>query len=546
MIRLRSFITVFLLILPLLTSCYDDTEIWKTLQDHEARITNLEEFCKQLNTNIVSLRDIIGVLESRDYIKDVVPLIENSAYVGYSLTFNNRKPIIIYNGKKGDDAVVPHIGIKRDLDGIWYWTLDGEWILDDEGSKIRANGEKGDSGKDGIVPRLKIEEEYWWVSYDYGETWDRLGQATGQPGKEGDSMFDSVSQDDHFVYLKLVGGEIIQLAKYISKERRIETVHNIENKAVQAYQKVIYNNNDYSYSCVDYLTSSSLGTAFDVPSGEVVYTDIDLSAAYREIVIADNPGFLNSRIISLDLSSDSYTLYNLAGGKNYYYRVYKDHNPYLLLNSGEFATIGTVRFLRIKASKDYEHNWLKNVRDIGGWKVNGNREIRYGAIIRGYEPNHISNGVKTVFVSNTGLAELRKLGINAQLDLRGIEYAENEQGKMMDGFAYACVPLDLWFYRLNIYCKISKSANAFANAIRQIIVWLREGRGIYVHCKGGCDRTGALCAIIEGLCGVSENDINHDYELSNRNRSREYYSLAKGDSYDGDFKYAMEYVKGLL
>ena len=38
----------------------------------------------------------------------------------------------------------------KDTDGIYYWTIDGEWLLDSKGNKIQANGYNG------ITPRLKI------------------------------------------------------------------------------------------------------------------------------------------------------------------------------------------------------------------------------------------------------------------------------------------------------------------------------------------------------------------------------------------------------
>lgn len=37
---------------------------------------------------------------------------------------------------------------------------------------------------------------------------------------------------------------------------------------------------------------------------------------------------------------------------------------------------------------------------------------------------------------------------------------------------------------------------------------------VYVHCNAGADRTGTICAIIEALLGMSEEDILHDYETT--------------------------------
>lgn len=87
------------------------------------------------------------------------------------------------------------------------------------------------TGKDGITPLLKIENDYWFVSYDEGETWTQLGKATGEDGKDGadgkdgqngadgkdgqdgDSMFQSVTQDENYVYFTLADGTVIKIAK---------------------------------------------------------------------------------------------------------------------------------------------------------------------------------------------------------------------------------------------------------------------------------------------------------------------------------------------
>ena len=185
--------------IALLASCHQ--AIWDKLNDHEARISRLEQMCNQFNTNINALQVLVNAINERDYIKDVVPLSENGVTVGYTVTFNKSNPINIYNGKNGQDAKAPVIGIRKEED-VWYWTLNGEWILDQDGNKVRA---------DGVSPMLKIEEEKWWVSYDSGATWEQLGAIEG--GQGGDSMFKEVKQDERFWYFILADGEEIKIAK---------------------------------------------------------------------------------------------------------------------------------------------------------------------------------------------------------------------------------------------------------------------------------------------------------------------------------------------
>ena len=66
------------------------------------------------------------------------------------------------------------------------------------------------SGKDGITPLLKIEDDYWYVSYDEGATWKKEGKAKGD---DGDSMFQSVKVDDKYIYFTLADGTTFKLEK---------------------------------------------------------------------------------------------------------------------------------------------------------------------------------------------------------------------------------------------------------------------------------------------------------------------------------------------
>ena len=144
------------------------------------------------------------------------------------------------NGVDGKDGHTPQIGVKQDADGIYYWIVDGEWLLDDNGNKIKAvgkdgqdgqdgangnDGQNGTNGTDGITPELKIENGYWYVSYDDGATWKQLGKATGEDGQDGingtdgkdgqdgDSFFQSVTEDENNVYITLTDGSVFTLPK---------------------------------------------------------------------------------------------------------------------------------------------------------------------------------------------------------------------------------------------------------------------------------------------------------------------------------------------
>ena len=198
------------------TACHKD--IWAELDELDQRVTKLEELCKEMNTNITSLQTIVSVLQSNDYITGIVEIKKNGEVIGYTITFGIHDPITIYNGEDGS-SIAPIIGVAQDTDGIYYWTLNGEWLLDEDGNKLPVTG---NNAQNGTMPQLKIEEGYWYVSYDSGVTWIQLGKATGEDGKDGadgkdgqngDSMFQSVTQDENYVYFTLADGTVIKIAK---------------------------------------------------------------------------------------------------------------------------------------------------------------------------------------------------------------------------------------------------------------------------------------------------------------------------------------------
>lgn len=192
-----------------MVSCYDDSALWESLNDHEQRLVELETACNQMNINISSLQYLIEALEGNEYVTDVTPIIVNGEEIGYNISFTSGKSITIYHGTDGH---TPVIGVSQDYDGTWYWTLDGTWLRDDHGNRIPTTG---DEGNDGITPRLKIENDDWYVSYDNGATWNYLYKAVGE---DGDSFFESVTADDNKVTLVLKDGTVIEIPKHIPVE----------------------------------------------------------------------------------------------------------------------------------------------------------------------------------------------------------------------------------------------------------------------------------------------------------------------------------------
>ena len=177
---MKKIVTLLIFGLMSLASCteYDEVAMWNKNEDMGSRLAALERLCDRMNTNVASLQRIVEALQANDYVTGVAPVVENGETIGYTISFSRSGPVTIYHGKDGQSGATPVIGVKQDTDGLYYWTLDGEWITDG-GKKLPVSGQNGTS------PKLKIEEEYWYISYDDGTTWTKLDKATGEKGDDG-------------------------------------------------------------------------------------------------------------------------------------------------------------------------------------------------------------------------------------------------------------------------------------------------------------------------------------------------------------------------
>ena len=254
--KLLAFAALFAVVA--LTSCkYDDDDLWNSVHGLENRVAKLEELCKQMNTNISSLQTIVTALQNNVYVTGTTPLMKDGKEIGYTITFSKGNPITIYHGKDGEDGTTPTISVKKDTDGVYYWTLNGEFIVVD-GGKIQAEGKDGTNGTNGTTPQFKIENDYWFVSYDNGANWTQLGKATGEDGIGGDSMFSGVDYETStdYVIFTLSNGTQIKLPTWSAFEA-LQRLCNETNTNLSALQTIVtaLQNNDYITS-VDPLTEN--------------------------------------------------------------------------------------------------------------------------------------------------------------------------------------------------------------------------------------------------------------------------------------------------
>ncbi len=229
------------------TEDYDDTTLRNDVANLKDRVAKLESICKELNGDINALNEIVAAFGDGTTIDSII-----ETEGGYYIRFSDGKSITIRHGEKGDkgdkgdtgapgadgedgvdgengtpgadgvdgtdgkDGNTPVIGVKEE-DGTYYWTVDGEWLLDQNGNKVKAEGKDGEDGKDGtvnnvVVPQLKAEEGYWWLSTDNGSTWEKLcAVADAEPVSS--CIFTDVVDGEREVTFVLADGSSIVLPK---------------------------------------------------------------------------------------------------------------------------------------------------------------------------------------------------------------------------------------------------------------------------------------------------------------------------------------------
>ncbi len=206
----------------LATGCYDDSALTERVDVLETKVSDLEALCKTMNNDVSELKTVM------DKYKDAVTIMSvTKTENGYEIVFSDGTIATITNGEKGekgdkgetgkkgdtgekgetgekgdkgDPGQSPVIGVVNE-DGILYWTVNGEYLLDDKGNKVSVAAP--------VTPQFKYvaEEETWYISLD-GSEWKALS------GKiDHCYLFNDVKEEEDKVVFTLQDGSTIEIPK---------------------------------------------------------------------------------------------------------------------------------------------------------------------------------------------------------------------------------------------------------------------------------------------------------------------------------------------
>lgn len=176
-----------------------------------------------------------------------------------------------------------------------------------------------------------------------------------------------------------------------------------------------------------------------------------------------------------------------AGGVTHYNEVPNVPTPWA---AGGKA--GTLKPLDVR--RYINTAYAANVRDLGGWPCDGGA-VKYGLLFRGGE-----------ITANDRAALVEECGVRHELNLRGASEANRTASPLGSDIYFTC-PTEFVWYSLTDKATWKEILNCAIDAVT-------HNEPVYFHCSAGADRTGTVACILEALLGMSQSDIDKDYELT--------------------------------
>ena len=227
------------------------------------------------------------------------------------------------------------------------------------------------------------------------------------------------------------------------------------------------------------------------------------TADYYRLFLSTDVNFDSEKTESYLVNSTSLTLSHLHTGTKYYWQVIGTE----ILEDGDRelnrSVVYPTSFTTAASPRCLEIEGVSNTRDIGGLKAKDGYRVKQGMIYRGGKLEDITDEGKEFFRNY--------LNLQTDLDLRTPNEGGAGKGSPL-GSDINYVNIDGRYYTGSKGISNDLGKELFAQEIR--LFANPDNYPIYIHCSLGRDRTGTLAMVIEGLLGVTFNDLMMDYELS--------------------------------
>ena len=238
------------------------------------------------------------------------------------------------------------------------------------------------------------------------------------------------------------------------------------------------------------------------PTNNVLSWDSKISAKNYKVIISQNKDFATiEREYTVSGTENSVVFENPQTATTYYWQVIatKNDDSEVYSDIFSFETANLPRTINLEG--------VSNTRDWGGNVGQNGKRTKEGLVYRGMGLEAITSKGEDEFKN--------KLGIKTEIDLRNIgEGTENYLG--LDSYYHCPSPYD---YVEGVsgasYIDFTGEGSLitnFGNAIK--VMANKNNYPVYFHCSVGRDRTGWFGICLNLLCGVSEEVIFKEFNMS--------------------------------
>ena len=221
------------------------------------------------------------------------------------------------------------------------------------------------------------------------------------------------------------------------------------------------------------------------------------------------------------------TITNLLPNTNYTFKVMSGSK---VIKQGSFSATG-------KCHQVYFKN-VRNSRDLGGWKTEDGKTVKYRMVYRGGRFDGLAK---------SGKIAIKTEGLKAELDLRGKSDVDSDSSLkgIVDDYSFCAPVIEEGYAQM-----LNDDKEKARQCMQFIMDMVDQNRPVYFHCSLGRDRTGTVAMLTLGILGVPEGDISQEYELTQfaphgyATSSGEHTKMTRLADYDGAANVIWGYANG--
>lgn len=168
-----------------------------------------------------------------------------------------------------------------------------------------------------------------------------------------------------------------------------------------------------------------------------------------------------------------------------------------------------------------EFDRLHNFRDLGGYRGDAGRTVRWGSLYR-------SDSLGKLRPGSADWERFSGLGVRTVIDLRyPFEIESRGRVPAVDGLVYHNLSIehrpydqaainpdvDPWRYLADRYAEVLDDGAKELRTVLEVIA-AEDSSPLVFHCASGKDRTGIVAALVLSLLGVAEAEVLTDFALT--------------------------------